>query len=76
MALAVSEVSAGDRFEFGRNRSQFLSILSSERIAEVEASLKGMPKLQDLQGKTFLDVDCGSGLFSPAVRALSDQGIW
>jgi hypothetical protein len=32
-------VSGGARFEFGKNRRSFLSVLNHERIAEAECSL-------------------------------------
>ena len=66
----AEEVHAGERFEFGKNWSQFLTQLSDQRIAEAEASLRMMLGIQNLGGKTFLDVGSGSGLFSLAARRL------
>lgn len=64
------EVEKGDRFEFGENWRRFLSVLNSDRIAEAQTSLKQMLEVETLQGKTFLDVGSGSGLFSLAARQL------
>jgi 2-polyprenyl-6-hydroxyphenyl methylase/3-demethylubiquinone-9 3-methyltransferase len=64
------EVAAGARFEFGRNWSGFLGVLDDERIAKAEQSLKEMLEVDDLNGKTFLDIGSGSGLFSLAARRL------
>jgi 2-polyprenyl-6-hydroxyphenyl methylase/3-demethylubiquinone-9 3-methyltransferase len=64
------EVKQGDRFQFGENWKRFLSVLNDERIAEAEKSLKEMLEVGDLQGKTFLDIGSGSGLFSLAARRL------
>lgn len=64
------EVAAGARFEFGKNWSAFLSVLDDERIAKAEESLKQMLEVDDLAGKTFLDIGSGSGLFSLAARRL------
>ena len=58
------------RFEFGRNWSAFLTVLNEERIAVAETSLKRALNVKDLQGKRFLDVGCGSGLFSLAALRL------
>jgi 2-polyprenyl-6-hydroxyphenyl methylase/3-demethylubiquinone-9 3-methyltransferase len=69
-AQHASEVASGDRFEFGANWSRFLSVLNEERIAEAEKSLRDDLRLPDLRGKTFLDIGCGSGLFSLAARRL------
>lgn len=64
------EISAGQRFEFGENWSQFLSVLDDDRIATAVESLKSMLDVQSLSGKTFIDVGSGSGLFSLAARRL------
>ena len=65
-----TEVAKGERFEFGRNWSAFLSVLDETRIAKAEESLKEMLECENLNGKTFLDIGSGSGLFSLAARRL------
>jgi 2-polyprenyl-6-hydroxyphenyl methylase/3-demethylubiquinone-9 3-methyltransferase len=64
------EVANGQRFEFGKNWSAFLSVLDDERIAKAEQSLREMLECNSLAGKTFLDIGSGSGLFSLAARKL------
>lgn len=56
------------RFEFGGNWKNFLKRLNNARIQEAEDSLAQKTGLPALQGKNFLDMGCGSGLFSLAAR--------
>ncbi len=65
-----AEIQQGQRFTFGDNWRQFLAVLNDQRIAEAEASLRSMLEIDSLQGKTFLDIGSGSGLFSLAARRL------
>jgi 2-polyprenyl-3-methyl-5-hydroxy-6-metoxy-1,4-benzoquinol methylase len=65
-----SEVLKGERFEFGKNWSAFLSVLDDERIERAEQSLSEMLAVENLEGKTFIDIGSGSGLFSLAARRL------
>ncbi len=64
------EVARGDRFEFGKNWSAFLSVLDDERIETAVASLRAMLEVESLEGRSFLDIGSGSGLFSLAARKL------
>src|SRR5215470_10161733 len=70
MDANAAEIARGDRFEFGQNWSQFLPIIDQERIQQAERSLKQMLETESLNGKTFLDIGSGSGLFSLAARRL------
>jgi 2-polyprenyl-6-hydroxyphenyl methylase/3-demethylubiquinone-9 3-methyltransferase len=65
-----AQQAAEKRFEFGRNWQRFLATLDDERIARAEASLSQMLAVADLRDTTFLDIGCGSGLFSLAARRL------
>ena len=64
------EVRDGERFQFGKNWARFLSVLDDERIIEAERSLSGMLRVDGLAGVSFLDIGCGSGLFSLAARRM------
>ena len=64
------EVESGQRFEFGKNWSRFLEVLDEQRIANAERSLQDMLRVNDLTGQSFLDIGCGSGLFSLCARRL------
>jgi 2-polyprenyl-3-methyl-5-hydroxy-6-metoxy-1,4-benzoquinol methylase len=67
------QVTRGERFAFGRNWEQFLKSVNRSRVAEAERSLQSMLGLNDLTNKTFLDIGCGSGLFSLAARQLGAE---
>lgn len=64
------EVKSGKRFKFGSNWKRFLRVLNDERIFEAEKSLKDFLGVEDLKGKTFIDIGSGSGLFSLVARRL------
>jgi len=70
MTQHAAEIASGERFTFGKNWAAFLAQLDEARIVTAENSLRQMLDVSDLQGKTFLDIGSGSGLFSLAARRL------
>lgn len=70
MPQHAQEVAAGERFEFGKNWARFLNTLGEDRIRQAETSLQTMLGAGRLNGCSFLDLGCGSGLFSLAARRL------
>ncbi len=63
-------------FSFGRNWDEFVSShLNPERIEIAISSLSEFLESKDLQGRTFLDVGSGSGLFSLAAYRLGASRI-
>ena len=53
------------RYEFGANWKSFVqTALNDRRIAHAVSSLREFLGVRDLDGLSFLDVGCGSGLFS------------
>lgn len=75
MTTHALEIQQGQRFEFGKNWQRFLSVLNEERILEAEKSLRLMLELDDMRGKSFLDIGSGSGLFSLAAMRLGASRV-
>ena len=67
------EVAQGERFKFGENWRRFLDVLDDAGISRAQESLKKMLEVEELNGKRFLDVGAGSGLFSLAARSLGAE---
>lgn len=66
----ASDLASGERFMFGENWRAFLHHLTEDRIVTAIQSLQEDLGVADLEGKRFLDIGCGSGLFSLAARRL------
>jgi 2-polyprenyl-6-hydroxyphenyl methylase/3-demethylubiquinone-9 3-methyltransferase len=62
-------------FSFGRNWQTFLKNFDEERLRIAESSLLEFMNLVDLKGKSFLDIGCGSGLFSYAAFDLGAERV-
>lgn len=73
MSTFEKEVQSGERFEFGKNWQGFLSTLTDERIRIAESSIKEMLRIENLTGRTILDIGSGSGLFSLAAHNLGGK---
>lgn len=62
-------------FSFGRNWQAFLNSIDEERVTIAESSLTEFLNLNSLEGKSFVDIGCGSGLFSWAALNLGANRI-
>jgi len=66
----VIDAAQEPRFEFGKNWSAFLNSVDERRIQAACDSMVSMLGVDRLDGLTFLDVGCGSGLSSLAAIRL------
>lgn len=70
MSTHALEISERKRFQFGENWSRFVELVDDARLCQAEESLKFMLEVENLNGKRFIDIGSGSGLFSLAARRL------
>jgi SAM-dependent methyltransferase len=70
MADGRAEIAGGTRFAFGTNWRSFVDVVDDARVEAARRSLTAALGVTDLSGRRFLDVGCGSGLFSLAAHQL------
>jgi 2-polyprenyl-3-methyl-5-hydroxy-6-metoxy-1,4-benzoquinol methylase len=65
-----------NRFSFGKNWQEYIRLLNGGKIREAEKSiLSFLGKEHPLKGKSFVDIGCGSGLFSLAASSLGARKV-
>ncbi|MDB5534183.1 MAG: class SAM-dependent methyltransferase [Hyphomicrobiales bacterium] len=62
-------------FAFGENWKAFVETLSEESIAEAVRSLARLLPTEELRGRNFLDIGCGSGLSMLAALRLGARSV-
>ncbi len=64
-----------EKFSFGKNWAHYLKRLTKRKLQIAQQSIQHFTKLKTLTGKTFIDVGCGSGLFSLAAIMLGAKHV-
>ena len=63
------------RFKFGKNWRNYVNNLTEERVILAKESLKELLGVDSLSDKSFIDVGCGSGIFSLAAIKLGVKKV-
>lgn len=67
--------SVAEHYEFGKNWADFAARLSESLIVEAEKGTVKLLRADELVGRTFLDVGCGSRLHSLAALRLGVRRV-
>ena len=70
MDKAPDTTALDGHFAFGRNWERYARLIDPARIANAETSLLEFVPAEDIEAARFLDIGCGSGLFSLAALGL------
>ena len=68
--MTATETAQDERFRFGENWQSFLQTVDDKEIRLAEDSMRRLLQRETLGGLRFLDIGCGSGLFSLSARNL------
>lgn len=75
MSDHATTVASGQRFQFGQNWKNYLSVVDKERVDVAVDSIKTSLGVENLNDRTFLDIGSGSGLFSLAAISLGAKAV-
>ncbi|MDQ1239178.1 MAG: hypothetical protein QG577_1363 [Thermodesulfobacteriota bacterium] len=75
MTLSFPNCSDKKTYSFGKNWQTFLKSYDEERLRHAALSLRDFLGISDLKNMSFLDIGCGSGLFSYAAHHLGASRV-
>src|SRR5262249_47640698 len=58
------------RFRFGENWASYAKLISKDHLEQAKSGLLKLIRAEDITGKSFLDIGCGSGLHALAAAQL------
>lgn len=64
-----------NKFSFGKNWRRFLSCVNDQRLATAQGSMAEFMGAENIKGKTFIDIGCGSGIFSRSAFKLGALSV-
>ena len=62
-------------FSFGKNWENFLGRITEDKLKSGESSIKDFTGIKNFNGKSVLDIGCGSGIFSYAFHKMGAKKI-
>lgn len=71
--MTTSNTELESHFAFGENWESYSRLINAEKVGEATSGLSGL--VGPLQGRSFLDIGCGSGLSSLAALRLGAQSL-
>lgn len=72
----MTDLTAADtHFEFGKNWQSYASLVGDAEIDEAIAGLRRLLRVDSLEGKSFFDVGCGSGIHALAALRMGASRV-
>ena len=67
---------SGTRFRFGENWAAYAELIDEEKLDDAQAGILKLIDKADIEGRSFLDIGCGSGIHALAAARLGAKSIY